>query len=325
MKLLVLGWYDHHNIGDESYKLTFKNLFPQHSLTFVNSLKKEDVDECEAIILGGGNVIRKGFIEQLQKYPHKKIFALSAGIEEDPTQDLSFFKHIYARDKNTAIVLGKKIPCSFIPDTALTLIGNEELGRKWIKEKFQSEKHDLYENVIVVVVNSYMLNGGLENLARDAFTFIKFSYDFARTIDETPASFIFVPFGTGLPSDDRVSNAWVASKCKYWKKNYVVHERLDVETILNIMAASNMAISSRLHSSIFSFACGLPFIDITHHSKNSLFLEMIGQKDNSISFWNLDNTLLKTKIYETMQLPKHTEHEKYKEMIREKANAIRFN
>ena len=142
MKILTLGFFGQDNIGDEQYKTTFPTLFPQHDFKFVNTLKKEDVDECEAVVLGGGNVIRKGFLHQLAKYRHKKIFAFSAGIEEPPTQDISFFKHAYVRDKLTLETL-KNIPCSFIPDAALTLRGNEKAGKYWIEKKFKTEKHDL--------------------------------------------------------------------------------------------------------------------------------------------------------------------------------------
>ncbi|RDJ35125.1 MAG: polysaccharide pyruvyl transferase family protein [Crenarchaeota archaeon] len=326
MKILTLGFFDHLNVGDEQYKTTFPCLFPQHEFKFVNTLHKHDVDNCDAIILGGGNVIRKGFLNQLSKYHHKKIFAFSASTEGVPDQDISFFKHVYARDYHTIKVMqDKKIPCTFIPDVAMILEGNAEAGKRWMRNKFDEEKLDLYEKTITVVINGYMLNGGLGGLARDAFTFIKFSYDLARTIDETPASFIFLPFGTKLPHDDRVANSWVASKCKYWNKNYVEFDRMDYQTILNIIAASAMIISSRLHSSIFSFTTGTPFIDITHHSKNELFLEMIERKNNSISFWNMDNTLLKNKICKRIDLPKETEAEKHRKAIWETVSAIRFD
>lgn len=327
MKILVLGFYSKENVGDESYKILFPMLFPQHSFTFTDSLNKQLVDECEAIVLGGGNVLRKGFLDQLVKYKtDKKIFGLSVGIEENPHHDLSFFTHIYARDQKTLDFLKKQnVPCSFIPDLALTLNGDPKLGLSWLKEKFVNEKCDLYSNIITIVVNGYLLNGNLNGLARDAFSFIKFSYDLARVIDETPASFVFIPFGTQIPFDDRIANAWVASKCKYWKKNYVSFERMNYQETLNVIAASNLTISSRLHSSIFSFACGTPLIDITHHSKNSLFLKMIDKQTDSISFWQFDNNSMKDKILEKLYLPKHDENNKYKNIVLEKINDIHFN
>lgn len=326
MRILVLGWYGHHNVGDESYKEIIPSLFPQHNFTFTDNLKSQIIEEFDAIVLGGGNVLRKGFVSELQKTKNIKIFGLSVGIEENPTDDLSFFSHVYARDEKTLNVLKSlNVPCTFLPDVALSLQGNAENGKKWLKEKFDSEKCELYSNIITVVVNSYMLNGALNGLARDAFSFIKFSYDFARVIDETPASFVFVPCGTQVPFDDRTTNAWVASKCKYWKKNYVVFDRLNYKETIDIIAASNLTISSRLHSSIFSYACGTPFIDLTHHSKNALFLNMIGKQHDSVNFWQFDGELLKEKINEKLGLPKHDECEKFRTMIRDTVNEIHFS
>lgn len=327
MNLLVLGWLNHENLGDDSYQESFRILFPDHNLTFVDRLTEKAIEECEVIILGGGNILKDAFIRELQKVKgRKKIYGFSIGVEEIPEHDISFFEHIFARDQLSIDILKKlNIPCTLVPDAAFILEGNPEKGQKIIRERFASEKCDLYNNVVTVVVNSYMLNGSLSGLARDAFSFIKFSYDFARLLDETSASFLFVPFGTQMPHDDRTTNAWVASKCKYWKKNHVIFDRLHHQEALDLIAASNMVISSRLHSSIFSFISGTPFLDITHHSKNAMFLNLIGHQNDSVSFWQFDSDEAKEKINKLIMLPKHTDYFKFKNTLREYANAICFS
>lgn len=325
MEILVLGWVGHFNCGDEQYKSSFTKLFPQHNLTFTDVLKASHLEKCEAIILGGGNVIRPGFINQLKKVNKKiNIYAMSAGMEE--RIDLSIFKKVYGRDSQTLkFAKEQNVPCEFMPDIAFTMTPNKEKGRQWIQNQFQSENNDLYSKVVTVIVNGYMVNGQLGNLARDAFSFLKFSYDFARVLDETSASFIFLPFGTQIPYDDRVANAWVAAKCKYWKKNLMVYDRLSPQTTLDIIAASDAVISSRLHSSIFSFVSGTPFVDITHHSKNALFLELIGQTQNSVNFWNFQPEELKSKLQLAIETPHHNLAEPFAKQIRDIANGIHFN
>jgi polysaccharide pyruvyl transferase WcaK-like protein len=326
MKVLVLGWYNHHNCGDESYKETFKMLFPHYSFTFVDRLKPDDVNECEAIVLGGGNVLRKQFIEPLSKIKDKPIYGFSIGIEDAPAADLTFFKHIYARDERTLNFLKLKgVSCSFCPDAALILKGDEQAGAHWLKKNFQHERYDLYSKVVTVVINGYILNGSVDGLARDAFNFIKFSYDLARIADEVPASFVFIPFGSRIPSDDRIANAWVASKCKFWNKNFVAFNPLSFRDALNVISASNLVISSRLHSSIFSFASGTPFVDITHHDKNRLFLEMVGKTENSVNFWNFNGSTLKEKVHKLLNNAKHDEHQKFRELIWKTVNEIHFD
>ena len=102
-------------------------------------------------------------------------------MENNCTENLNIFSHIYTRDQDTEEkLLNKKIPCTFIPDAALTLNGNPINGEKIVKNLFHKENLDLYSKVIVIIINSYMAGLGSDCLARDAFNFIKFSYDLAR-------------------------------------------------------------------------------------------------------------------------------------------------
>lgn len=326
MKILTLGFYDKFNFGDETYKDTFKSLFPLHEFTFVNQLNQNLINSHDVVLLGGGNVLRNHYINELKKVENKKIYAYSVGMEDNCTENLDLFSHIYARDYETINNLkNRNVPCTFIPDAAMILNGDPENGKKIIEKLFKQESLELYSKIVIVVVNSYMAGLANDCLARDAFNFLKFSYDLAKTIDETPASFIFVPFGINQPHDDRTTNAWVASKCKFWKKNYVMFNQLHYKEILDIISYSNLVISSRLHSTIFSYVTGTPFIDITHHSKNEIFVNMINKSQNSISYWNFDNNLLKNKIKELLVLPKNKDFIEFQTIVKEKTNEIHFD
>lgn len=327
MNIFVLGFFNKDNVGDESYKDTFKSLFPQHSFIFNDHLHKEAVAKSEAIILGGGNVLKAPYIEELKKVKNKPIYGFSIGIEDASVNiPKNLFKHIYARDEFTLKILKEKgIPCSYIPDAAFSLIPNINEGKNWLKLKFANEGLDMYQKVVTVIINSYVLNGHLGSLTKDSLAFLKFSYDFARIADETNASFVFLPFGTSMPIDDRVTNSWVAAKCKYWKKNLVIFDRINHKTALNIISASNLTVSSRLHSSIFSYIAGTPFVDITHHSKNEIFIKSIGKQNCSIDFWNFDTNKARTLIDEMIDLPKHNEATPIVNKLWDSASAIHFS
>lgn len=325
MNIFALGWYGHNNLGDESYKDTFRALFPQHNFTFLDHIKKDVVENSEVVFLGGGNVLRPAYLRELEKIKDKRIFGFSIGMEESVEISPNLFEHVYARDEKTINTLEKmNVPCTMIPDAAFILQGNPDEGNEWLTNKFKQEKLDLYEKVIVVVINSYILHGNLSSLARDSVTFLKFSYDLARIADETNASFVFLPFGTSMPIDDRAANSWVASKCKYWKKNLVIFDRINYRTALNIISAANLTISSRLHSSIFSYVTGTPFIDVTHHSKNELFLKSIQKEKFSVPFWNFDSDKMRGLIGDLIDQPKHQEAAKIAQTVWDRVNAISF-
>lgn len=275
----VLGWYGHGNVGDESYKICFPLLFPDQEINFVEKCN----DKKNIVILGGGNVCSSQFLNQVELYENKK-YAVSIGLTaDDPVHRMSAFDKIWVRDRQSYELLkSKNIKSTIIPDVAFLMRpGKKDL----LKEIFKGR--DLYEKKVAVILNAYLCVGD-NKLARDEATFNKLVFDLARTFDGTNASFVFLPFGQSQPHDDRIPNAWLAGKCKYWKKNAVVFDEVSPQTTLDIMSECDAVISMRLHSSIFSVVCGVPFIDITHHSKNSYFLKSIYKEDWSVSYWDFD-------------------------------------
>ncbi len=133
-------------------------------------------------------------------------------------------------------------------------------------------------------------------LSRDYLQLQKVIFDLAKLADETNASFVFFPMSTGMPWDDRITNGMIAGKCKFWKKNLMIFNPLDVQQTLDLISSLDVVISTRLHSSIFSLISEVPFIDLTHHDKNLGFLKTVGLEDNSINYWEFDYKELKDKL-----------------------------
>ena len=282
MNITALGWYDHGNIGDEAYKIAFPKIFPSHKFTFTDVLQ----NDCECVFLGGGDVLQKYFLEQLKKTKIPK-YAMSVNIGcQDVNLYIHLFKQCFVRNlcPTTDTMLS-------VADFAFVLEACPEQGKKIIKRLFQENKADLYDRVIIIVLNAYLCSSE-NSLARDHINFDKVCYDLARIMDNTPASFLLLPFGNGFPHNDRLASSALYTKCKYWKKNVLLYKELSVQGTLDVVSAANMMIGSRLHASIFSCIGGTPFIDLTHHNKTALFLESIN-KDWSVNYWNFNNERLK--------------------------------
>lgn len=278
----VLGWYNHGNIGDEAYKIVFPKIFPSQSFTFTDVLPAN----CERVILGGGDVLQKYFLEQLKKTKAHK-YAMSVNMKcNEIAHYIDIFESMLLRN-----ICPSTDKVFSVPDFAFALEPNPAHGKELIKKIYAQNKAELYDQVIVIVLNAYLCSDEAA-LARDHITFDKVCYDLARIMDNTPASFLLLPFGNGFPHNDRLANSSLYAKCKFWKKNVILYNELSVQGTLDVIAAANMLIGTRLHASIFACIGGTPFIDLTHHDKTRLFLESIN-KDWGVNYWNFNTERLK--------------------------------
>lgn len=288
----MVGWFGKHNIGDESYKLTFPNLFSDYDFTFSDKVKS---DVC---ILGGGNILSDSYVKLALKSnaERKMIFSASAN-KLTPFELLKNFDKIVVRDKDSHnLLLENNIDCFLGADAAFSLVPNPENGKAILRRMFDQEGLELYSDVVGVVLNGHLGQAKDAQLARDFITLNKASQDIASVADSTPASFVFFPMSTGSPYDDRVTNGMISNRCKFWKKNLLIHERLSVQDTLDLISALNVVISTRLHSSIFSLLSNVPFIDLVHHDKNACFLKTCGLEEFKLSYWSFGSQDLKLMI-----------------------------
>ncbi len=201
---------------------------------------------------------------------------------------MKIFEKIFVRDEDSQKRLqNHKIESILIPDAAFILDPDKRNGNKILEKYFKENNRDLYENKVAITINNYLCNGN-NTLTRDEITFQKFCRDLSKTIDNTNASFVFVPFGQDSPVDDRVPSLWINNLCKYWKKNFVITDTLTPQETLDVIAATNTAISTRLHSSIFATIADIPFIDIIHHDKNRSFVKDIKREEFSFDYWDFE-------------------------------------
>lgn len=318
MQINVLGWY-RDNIGDESYKLAFPLMFPDASFVFSDA---PAVGEFDITILGGGDILSESFVKRLLSSKSKKKIAISVSANANSPFDLlKQLDAIYVRD-NLSLKLLKEneVPCQFMPDIAFLLTPNLEKGKNWLENFYKNENGELYERKIGFVLNAHLFQGKPDILARDFLNFTKVSWDMARLMDETSASFVLFPMSTRQPYDDRATNSMVSSRCKFYKKNLVIYDRLKVQETLNLLSSMDLVISTRLHSSIFCLNSEVPFIDITHHDKNGSFLETFCLQDHSLSYWNFEYLTLKDKVQDMLLNSEH-----YKQKFKLLGTEVRKN
>lgn len=295
----IIGWYGNGNTGDESYKIAFPRLFPTVNFQFLGNAP------CDNCILGGGNVLDEGYVRALQSTPAKQRMILSVSANnKSPFRDLRNIDLIWVRDRASFNLLqSRDINCKWVPDLSFCLAPNRESGDQWIRQTFRERGCELYNKRVGVVLNAHLYHQQPDLLARDFLSLLKTVFDLGRLADETPASFIFFPMCVQLPFDDRITNFMIAGRCKFWRKNLIIHEHLTVQQTLDLISACDVVITSRLHSTIFSVISEVPFIDITHHDKNRNYLESVGLEKWSVSYWSFDYSKIQQLLAQMISSP----------------------
>jgi polysaccharide pyruvyl transferase WcaK-like protein len=281
MNIKVLGYYGQRNVGDNSYLLAFPTLFPSHNFSFINSARGTDFSDTDLIIVGGGDVLHSQYMAPLYDNPIPKM-AMSVTVTND--SDLSnfkMFKTIVVRDRMSLDIAGKHHNnVVHLPDFSFVLTPNRARGRALINERAERAGVKLTSKLLTVVLNSYISFNKKDALSRDVNDFNRIVHHLAEFIDNIQTSAVFIPFSTKMPFDDLSSNAWLAARCKKSPmKNLLVRDDpLSVQDTLDMMAAGDASISTRLHSSIFNTLCGIPYVDLLHHDKNLGFLRSIDKE-----------------------------------------------
>jgi polysaccharide pyruvyl transferase WcaK-like protein len=315
MRIFVYGWYGHENLGDESYKISFREIWPDHEFIFSDKIdKNENYDLC---ILGGGDVVRDKSLEYISNLDCPKIAVSVTITSQALVNEIHNLDHIYVRDMNSfnnLISFGYD-RVSYLPDISIILQGNKQIGNEIISSLFENNKSQRYSKVYSIVVNSHLL-GDQNATNKQNNMFYKMAYDIAEVIDKTNASFLFLPFATSLPWDDRVSNGLVNSFTKFHNKNCVVYDRLGVEESLNIIAASDLVITSRFHGLIFTLGNKVPSTTISFHDKTSGFCDTINK--SYINYWNFSAEKFEKSIEQSNKEIIEIDIKKIKKQYREK-------
>lgn len=295
MNIECIGWYDHHNVGDEAYKLAFPKLLHNNNIRFLESVSGRD--DIDLTILGGGDVVCDYFIDKVLKNKSSKKIAASVTITPGSNTQLAnkVFDKIYVRDtlsyETAKNVIGTD-KLRYLPDFTFVLDGNKDKGFQMVEDHYKQEGLCFKGKYVIICISSYIGFLNLRSANKDFVSFLKLSHDIGEVVDNNPdISFVFLPFSTMTPNDDRVPNSFVSARSEKMGRSLVVYDRLSVQNTLDIITGASAVISTRLHCTIFSTIAGVPFIDITHHDKNYGFLKTLGKTDWSIPFWQFDARL----------------------------------
>ena len=152
-KVYVIGYYNHDNIGDEQYKLSFEYVFQSFLKVAVDSLEFIDcdkidnitVDKTDIILLGGGDILNNYFLDKVNKVfssKPNKIIAMSVGLPYAGilinTNKLGIIDYLFIRTQQDKELLSQYfLPerIFFLPDISYLLVKRKVLQEKTWKSK----------------------------------------------------------------------------------------------------------------------------------------------------------------------------------------------
>lgn len=307
-EIVSLGWYDHYNCGDEMFKDALVSLFPDYNITFCNDLTKNlgQINKSDFLLIGGGNIVHSAFLKGLEevKVPYSFI---GIGISDKRSADfLIGANQVFCRDLASYEVLKDQLKNLYqMPDLAFSLSPDPKIGKE-ILSSIDQFNPDL--PTLGVFLNDYV-NTNFVTSTLKFMEYQKCSLELSRFLDGLNYNILFIPMSFTPPDDRRMSLDVIGNMKNGYKAHCVVNQLKPIDC-LSLTSNLDFAITMRLHSAIFCTIAGVPFLDITHHSKNKNYLDTEDLGDLSLNYYEFSIRSLKEKFDYV-----HTQYELIKEKL----------
>lgn len=287
--VLVIGYYDHSNLGDEMFKEVFPLMLPSFSLKFamVEHLVKEHKEkgllcgkkpeDYRCIIFGGGNLIVDYFLNTL-KYIRSvysgPIHGMSIGV---PYPDLVVkgsmkpFDHMIVRFKSIVHHLQMSMGTKYVkyyPDFVMKITPFKETYLPVSSNK--SSTNDVTFKLLES--NDPVSSNNVGFFPASAFGKDNLKYEIVQTFKKllktTPYTYHFIAFDTDSKKfNDVVFNKDLAKLIDGGDRIIVDTKRYTGMEMVKKMRTFRFGICTRFHSHILSIVTGLPFVSFHYSNK----------------------------------------------------------
>lgn len=294
MKVLVYGWYNQLNIGDELFVSAFKKLFPTYEFRFQDHIKLDDLKDVDAVFFGGGSfllsqpVITPSALEKLKKMP---IFYLGVGIEASvhPThmELISLAKMVATRSADKLDMVKELNPNSmWVPDLVYCLQENVEISPKLNRS-------------VLVIPNINVVPNHLDPHWRHA-SWAHFKSEFAQFLDvlhENQYYLDFLSMCRGPKDNDDWAAGEIIGHMAHRNKFLLKDQPVGLERVTRLISRYSLVITQRFHGIVLAEMTKTPYIAIHHHDKlknskpsNGAFLSYYGINKQSL-FESFNHTI----------------------------------
>lgn len=252
--ILILGYYDKFNLGDQAYKIAFPLLIKLHTtdIRFENPQNLNEIpSNTTAVIVGGGDVINDWFNNEFQRLfanYYGPVYALSIGITYPSTltdKYLDRYDQIYVRHKahSAELINIKQTDNVFhIPDAAFIIPIPPSLPKP-----------------ARPIIGVFLANGiNLHTLIKPVLSGLIQDYEV-----------ILYSFNTS-PESHESDVLYANHYFPEYKQGPIIQ---DPSKMLAEMSRLHFAICVRYHSNIFAIMQHIPFVSIAYTQKVKFLLQ----------------------------------------------------
>lgn len=268
MKILVYGFFNKSNIGDNLFIEAYKKLFPEYEFTFSEKITAELFESHDTLFLGGGSFLDGQLNvpkELLEKLPSKPIVYLGVGAETSihpwhkfliQKASLVCIRSIHAIDKIKAL----NANTIYCPDLVYAL--SDEIDKQKAKPKS-----------ILFLPNSHTVSkwndaawkhSAWEYFKSECAQTFEFLIDHKHSID-------VLPMCRNSNHKDDFTAAEIANKMTHGKLNILPFEEYDFVSLSKLCSSYELIISQRYHGLVMADITQTPCINLHHHDKLKYF------------------------------------------------------
>lgn len=292
-KVLVYGWYNQNNLGDELFKDAFNNLFPEFEFVFTDYIRVEHLKNIDAIFIGGGSLVGEPLrlasnvcLDDVKKH---KIFYIGVGAETGFHPDTH----------------GKLLPLAQLvalrSSTNFDSIKNENPNTIVINDlvySLQSNKVDVKKPNSVLVIPNILVVPKWNSPHWKHASWEFFKTEFAQYLDDLldkKYTVDFLPFCVNNSWNDCFVAGELISRLSNIKEKCLLDKPADLESAVQTISSYQMVITQRYHGAILADIAETPCLTIHHHDKlkNTIGSQLSYYACNKGRLWEETNNLLK--------------------------------
>lgn len=282
MNILVVGFYNKQNIGDQLFIDAFNALFPDINFIFTNYITKNNIGISDTIFIGGGSFLfSEPFIDKdcFDIVKTKNIFYISVGMETDihplHIELLKLAKLIALRSEsgiNKIKYINNNI--IIIPDITYSL--------KFNKSDIIYKSVGILSNIEIIPQNSdphWKYN-----------SWNNFKFEFSQFLDfliEKGYNIHFFAMSDNVEHNDNCAASEIINSMKY-RNNYII------TSDINLLSGYEYIITQRYHGIILAEIMKIPYLSVFHHDK---LKQSFFNSGSFLSYYNSSKQLFIDEFY----------------------------